>query len=91
METKGWRAFRNSTSGRFLGHNIKGRLVCDSGRHLGWENLCITMTPEGYFVLLMTHWERLWYVGSVAENGVEKLAKIGERSSDAIVWDFIKV
>ncbi|KFZ15316.1 hypothetical protein V502_05685 [Pseudogymnoascus sp. VKM F-4520 (FW-2644)] len=88
-ETKGWLGFQNLASGRFLGHNMKGRLCCSVERHLGWENFCARGRPEGGYVLLMTYWESLWQVGSFIEGGVEKLGKI--EGSDGIVWNFVKV
>lgn len=48
------------------------------------------MTPNGGYLLLMTHFERLWNVGIEKDHGVEKLAKIGG-SSSGVVWEFIKV
>jgi hypothetical protein len=91
VETKGWLGFQNPISGRFLGHDIKGRLCCSAERHLGWENFCVRMRPEGGYVLLMTHFERLWHVGIKVEQGVEKLVKSGDEGSDKIVWEFVKV
>ena len=91
VETKGWLGFRNTVSGKFLGHDGKGKLSCSAERHQGWENFCFRMRPEGGCVLLMTHWERLWHVGFKKEQGVEKLAKIGDGASDGIVWEFVKV
>jgi hypothetical protein len=88
VETKGWLGFRNTVSGRFLGHDNSGRLRCVADRHQEWEKFCVRMTPEEGYVLLMTHWERLWQVGSVVDRGVEKLAKIGEAG---IIWEFVKV
>jgi hypothetical protein len=90
-ETKGWLGFRNTVSGKFLGHDVKGRLCCLAERHQGWEYFCVRMRPEGGCVLLMTHYERLWHVGIKEEQGVEKLAKIGDGGSDGIVWEFVKV
>lgn len=89
VETKGWLGFQNLASGRFLGHDKKGRLSCSGERHQGWENFCARGRPEGGYVLLMTHWERLWQVGMCIEQGVEKLEKTG--GSDGVVWEFIKV
>ncbi|KAL9094796.1 MAG: hypothetical protein Q9163_006539 [Psora crenata] len=91
VETKGWLGFRNIVSGKFLGHDAKGRLHCSAERHQGWEYFCVRMRPEGGCVLLMTHYERLWHVGIKVEQGVEKLAKIGDGGSDGIVWEFVKV
>ncbi|KAK5100051.1 hypothetical protein LTR70_008013 [Exophiala xenobiotica] len=91
VETKGWLGFQNPVSGKFLGHDNNGRLICSADRHLGWENFCARMKPEGGYVLLMTHQERLWHVGVREEQGLEKLAKIGDGASGATVWDFVKV
>lgn len=49
------------------------------------------LRPEGGYVLLMTHFERLWHVGSKVERGVEMLAKMGDGGNDGIVWEFVKV
>ncbi len=70
---------------------MQGRLCCLASRHQGWENFCVRMTPEGGYVLLMTHFERLWHVGIKVEQGVEKLAKIGDGGSAGTVWEFVKV
>jgi hypothetical protein len=91
VDTKGWLGFRNSVSGRFLGHDIDGRLRCSAKQHQGWENFCVRMTPEGGYALLMTHWERLWHVGIIVEQGVEKLAKVGGGRSAGLIWEFVKV
>ncbi|RDL39132.1 Uncharacterized protein BP5553_03472 [Venustampulla echinocandica] len=76
VETKGWLGFRDCGSSSFLGHNGNGRLRCSAKRQDGWENFCVRMRPEGGYVLLMTHWERLWQVGTNLERGVESLAKV---------------
>ncbi|KAF2094063.1 hypothetical protein NA57DRAFT_47193 [Rhizodiscina lignyota] len=91
VETKGWLGFRSPISGKFLGHDTRGKLCCSAERHQGWENFCVRATPEGGYVLLMTHFERLRHVGIKIEQGVEKLAKIGDGASDGIVWEFIRV
>jgi hypothetical protein len=88
VETKGWLGFRDIGSGRLLGHDTQGRLRCSAEQHQGWENFCVRMTPEGGYVLLMTHWERLWQVGICEEQGMKKLVKIG---GSGIVWEFVKV
>ena len=91
VETKGWLGFQNPVSGKFLGHDKTGRLRCSVNWHQMWEYFCVRMRPEGGYVLLMTHFERLWHVGIKVEEGVEKLAKIGDGGSDGIVWEFVKV
>jgi hypothetical protein len=91
VERNGWLGFRNVVSGKFLGHADDGRLRCTAGRQQGWENFCVRLRPEGGYVLLMTHFERLWRVGLRNERGVERLAKVGDRGNDGLVWEFIKV
>ncbi|KAL8786511.1 MAG: hypothetical protein Q9213_002738 [Squamulea squamosa] len=92
VETTGWLGFLNVVSGKFLGHDAKGILCCSAERHRWWEFFCPRMRPDGGYVLLMTHYERLWHVGIKAEQGVEKLAKIEDGGSDRIVlWEFAKV
>ena len=91
VETKGWLGFRNTVSGKLLGHDAKGRLCCSAERHQGWEYFCVRMRPEGGCVLLMTHHDRLWHVGVKVEQGVEKLAKIGDGGSGGMAWEFVRV
>ena len=91
VEAKGWLGFRNTVSGKFLGHDRNGRLCCSAERHRGWEYFCDRPRPEGGCVLLMTHYESLWQVGIKVEQGVEKLAKIENGESDGIGWEFAKV
>ena len=90
-ETNGWLGFSNPVSGRFLGHDAKGRLCCSAEQHRSWENFCVRPRADGGCILLMTHHDRLWHVGTREEQGVEKLAKIREGASDGIVWEFAKV
>ncbi|GAB7366887.1 hypothetical protein MBLNU230_g1249t1 [Neophaeotheca triangularis] len=93
IEHKGWLAFRSRISGRFLGHNKNGRLVCTADKQQGWENFTVRPTPEGSYLLFMTHHERLWRVGlKLEEGGVEKLFKMNaaDAREAAIEWDFIK-
>lgn len=90
VETKGWLGLQNPVSGKFLGHDKQGRLSCFAAKHQLWEWFCVRAAPEGGYVLLLTHYERLWYVGSLEESGVNKLRK-AERRENAIVWEFVKL
>lgn len=90
VETNGWLGFRNNVSGKFLGRE-GGRLCCLVGRQQGREYFCARMRPDGGYVLLMTHWEKLFHVGMKLDQGVEKLAMGEVGGSDGIVWEFIKV
>lgn len=93
VENKGWLGFRNTVSGRFLGHNKNGRLCCLADRQQGWENFCVRMTPDQNYVLLMTNFEKLWKVCLKVEGDKEKLVKMNsaEAVEAKIAWDFIKV
>jgi hypothetical protein len=91
VEFKGWLGFRNPVAGKCLGHNNNGTLRCAADRQQAWENFCVRLRPEGGYVLLMTHFERLWPLGTKMENGVEKLAKISGDASDGITWEFIEI
>ncbi|KAI9704126.1 MAG: hypothetical protein M1836_006987 [Candelina mexicana] len=89
VENKGWLGFRNTVSGKYLGHDAKGKLCCSAEQHKEWEYFCARARPEGGCILLMTHWGKLWRVGIKVEEGVEKLAKI--EGSDGMIWEFAKV
>jgi hypothetical protein len=92
VENKGWLGFRNLVTGKFLGHNGKrGGLCCSAGHYQDWEKFCVRKRPEGGYIMLMTHWGDLWPVGMKVEQEVETLAKIENRASDGVVWEFIKV
>ena len=91
VETEGWLGFRDIVSGKLLGHDGKGILCCTALRHRGWEHFCVRMRPDGGCVLLMKDYGRLWHVGIKVEQGVEKLAKIGDGGSEGMVWEFAKV
>ncbi|CZT03660.1 uncharacterized protein RAG0_10361 [Rhynchosporium agropyri] len=62
VQTKGWLGFKNTVSGKYLGHEVKGNLRCSAARHNSWENFCVRQTPDLDYILLMTHFERLWHV-----------------------------
>lgn len=91
VETKGWLGFRNPVSGKYLGHDRSGILRCSADQHNGWEHFYARPRPEGGYILLMKHWEKLYHVGVKVEHGVERLGKIGEGGSDGLVWEFSKV
>ena len=89
VENHGWLGFRDPGSGRFLGHDRKGKLQCVAERHYGWEHFCVRHRPEGGYVLFMRHWDELWHVRLLEEQGVQKLTKIGD--GEGVVWEFVKV
>ena len=89
VETNGWLGFRNTVSGKFLGHDNYGNLSCFAQRHQGWEHFCSRSRPEGGCVLLMKHWwQSLLQIGIKEEQGEERLAKI--ENGDGIALEFCK-
>ena len=89
VENSGWLGFRDPGSGRFLGHDKKGRLYCVAPRHNGWEHFCVRHTPEGGYILFVRHWDGLRQVRLIEEQGVETLAKTGH--GEGVTWEFLKV
>ncbi|KAL8977459.1 MAG: hypothetical protein Q9177_006631 [Variospora cf. flavescens] len=98
VESNGWLGFLNIVSGRFLGHDSKGKLCCSATRHRRWEHFCVRKRPQGGgYVLLMRHWDGICCVGVKKEEEqgrvVEKLAKLENSaaagsSTGGIVWEF---
>ncbi|KIY01826.1 uncharacterized protein Z520_01964 [Fonsecaea multimorphosa CBS 102226] len=96
-ETKGWLGFRNVASGKLLGYdgrkgkgdrNRHGRLVCVAPRQQSWENFALRPRPEGGYLLLTTHFERLWRVGTrrfEQETGKSGRGDSGGNNSDEIL------
>lgn len=91
VENRGWLSFRNPVSGRFLGHDQKGGLICSASQNSGWERFCVRMRPGGGYVLLMTHHDALWPLGMQMVQGKEQLAKINDGGTGGLVWGFVRV
>ncbi|KAJ2899267.1 hypothetical protein MKZ38_003317 [Zalerion maritima] len=100
-ESKGWLSLRNPVSGKFLGHDNVGNLVNRAGKQHGWENMAFRHVGAGGYVMMMTHFERLWVVGAKkgAPGSSLRLAKMegASAASEArgtgkgLVWEFVKV
>ncbi|KAI4135459.1 MAG: hypothetical protein LQ341_005872 [Variospora aurantia] len=96
VESNGWLGFLNIVSGRYLGHDSKGKLCCSANRHRRWEHFCVRKRPQGGYVLLMRHWDGICCVGVKKEEEqgrvVEKLAKLEDAAAGSsmrgIVWEF---
>ncbi|KAH8733068.1 hypothetical protein GQ44DRAFT_766131 [Phaeosphaeriaceae sp. PMI808] len=99
VENKGWLGFRDPSSGRLLGYNEHGDIICSATAHNIWENMCVRQRPKGGYVLLMTHYESFWVaiwkelrpLGANIKNGSTNLRLWGDWSSEDIVWNFIEV
>ncbi|KAJ9606817.1 hypothetical protein H2200_008827 [Cladophialophora chaetospira] len=70
IDTKGWLGFRNLVTGRYLGYDghKHGKLRCSTEKHPLWERFCVRLRPNGGYVLLVTHYEKLWPVGTKVER-----------------------
>ncbi|TID24297.1 hypothetical protein E6O75_ATG02662 [Venturia nashicola] len=100
VEKGGWLGFRNPVSGKFLGHDRGGYLICNADVQRGWERFCVRMKPDEGFVLYMTQYDDLWPVGlkevpaevkkgEKARKGDMRLAKI--EKGKPMIWEFVKV
>lgn len=87
IENRGWLGFRNPVSGKYLGYEKNGNLVCYATRHQEWENFCARQRPDGGYVLLMTCWDRLHALG-VRDDG--RLSRCESQAGDGIRWYFSK-
>ena len=92
VEVNGWLAFRHRVSGKYLGYDKGGSLICGAGQPKEWEQFCARAVPQGGFILLMTHWHELKPVGVI--DG-QKIVKLGQnhktKIADGTVWKFVKV
>lgn len=90
-EREGWLGFKNIASGTYLGHNFWGDVCAAAHQHMGWENFCVRIQPNGGYVLLMTHWAQLWPLKQKDEGGMQKLLKAEAPVKDGNVWVFVEV
>ncbi|KAF2463282.1 uncharacterized protein BDR25DRAFT_307876 [Lindgomyces ingoldianus] len=91
VETEGWIGFRNPISNRFLCHDWSGRLKCSAEQHNGWRHFTITPMPNGGYIMQMLHWWTLRPIVINAEEGLQKIGRNGNKLSEGIIWEFIKV
>lgn len=96
IENKGWLGFRNVVSGKFLGHDWNGRIVCVADWHKKFERFDVRHRPQekgcpGGYVLMLTHRDCLWHIDLREEGGAERLAKYGEGCAEGLSWEFIEV
>ena len=92
VENNGWVGFRNRVSGRYLGYDKGGSLICGAGQAKEWEQFCVRAHPDGGYVLLMTHWHELKPVGVIDGKKVVKLGQHHKvKVEEGTVWKFVKV
>ncbi|KAF2726942.1 hypothetical protein EJ04DRAFT_506493 [Polyplosphaeria fusca] len=91
FESRGWYGIRNVPSGRLLGHDKKGKLICEVKIHNEWECFTPRARPDGGHDLLMRFWDNLVPVCLKTESGKERLFRITDGKSKSVVWEFTKV
>ncbi|XP_014553917.1 hypothetical protein COCVIDRAFT_106480 [Bipolaris victoriae FI3] len=91
VETQGWFGWRNCSSSRFVCHDGNGRLKCTAELGSGWRQFTVTPVPKGGYVLQMLDWWTLRPVVVDEERGLRKLGRNGDKLSEGVVWEFIKV
>jgi hypothetical protein len=92
VETEGWFGFRNRVSNKFICHGGgDGRLKCTAEQHDRWRHFTITPVPERGYVMQMLDWWKLRPIVVNAEDGLRTLGRTGDKLSEGIVWEFVKV
>lgn len=91
VETEGWFGFRNRVTNKFLCHGWDARLKCSAEEHDKWRHFTITPVPKGGYIMQMLDWWVLRPIVVNAERGLQKLGRTGNRLSEGMVWEFIRV
>jgi hypothetical protein len=91
VETEGWLGFRNRISNKFLCHDWNGRLKCSAEQRDKWRHFSVTPVPNGGYIMQMLDWWTLRPIVINAENGLRKLGRTGNKLSDGIAWEFVKI
>lgn len=90
-EINGWLGFKNMASGTYLGRNFYDNIYARATQHRYWENFCVRMHPNGGYVLVMTHYAKLWPLQQKNEGNMQKLFKVDAPIKDGNVWVFVEV
>lgn len=91
VETEGWFGIRNCSSNKFLCHGWDGRLKCSAEQNDGWRHFTVTPMPEGGYIMQMLDWWTLRPIVINPEGGLQKLGRTGNKLSEGVAWEFIKV
>lgn len=91
VESQGWVGFRNTVSGKFLNHGEDGKLECSAKQDHGWRKFTITPVPKGGYIMQMLDWWDLRPIVRTVEKGLPKMGRTGNKLSEGILWEFIKV
>ncbi|OBT50917.1 hypothetical protein VE04_09375 [Pseudogymnoascus sp. 24MN13] len=91
VETEGWLGFRNRISNKFLCHDWKGGLKCSAEQHDGWRHFSITPVPQGGYIMQMLDFSTLRPIVIKVEGGLQTLGRTGNKLSDGIIWEFVRI
>lgn len=86
IENKGWFGFRNTASGKYMGHDGRKNIYAAKDRHQAWEFWVARPCPDGGYLLLTTHYDLLLKM-RIADDG----RSLVTREEGGTVWEFIKV
>ena len=90
-EVKGWLGFKNTVSGRYLGHNLQGWIVCSANEQKGWEFFLPRVMPNRSYLLSMTHYDELRHLNSKIDKGTVRLTKLEDDETEQKQWQFLKM
>jgi hypothetical protein len=82
----GWFGFRNSVSGRFMGHNAERKFHCKVFEHKSHEWFTPRAHPDGGYWLTTLH-ENAWRAMGIGQDGKELV----EVNNNGTAWEFVKV
>jgi hypothetical protein len=91
IEKQGWFGFRNCSSHMFICHDGNGRLRCTAQENSGWRQFTVTPLPKGGYIMQMLDWWTLRPIVINPEKGLQKLGRTGDKMSEGVVWEFLKV
>jgi hypothetical protein len=86
IENKGWFGFRNTASGKYMGHDGRKNIYAVKNHHQAWEFFIARPCPDGGYLLLTTHYDLLLKM-RIGDDGRSLVA----REDGGSVWEFIKV
>jgi hypothetical protein len=91
VETEGWFGFQSCVSNKFINHGWDARLKCSAELRGKCRHFTITPVSDGGYIMQMPDWWVLRPIVINAADGLQKLGRTGNRLSEGIIWEFIKV
>ncbi|KAI1086724.1 hypothetical protein F5B19DRAFT_478091 [Rostrohypoxylon terebratum] len=88
IENGGWLGFYDPIHSMYMGRDNKGGYMAKVKNHRGWEHFCARRHPNGGYLLLTQHWDKLMKM-EISRNGTKLVETFGEGKGTA--WEFVKV